>query len=79
MNYAVALATVACDSCGDIQPAHEMFELRYELVCAGCKADHDTKTHAAAVADFRWQSANWFQTSHIERMPFMSRLQFGGY
>ena len=43
MNYVPALSTLHCHSCGDEHPAEAMFEIRGDVVCAGCKEDHDSK------------------------------------
>ena len=67
-----------CHSCGDEHPIESMFEIRGEVVCATCKADHEAATMKADVAEFRALSLEWFKSSHLERQPFMLRNQFGG-
>ena len=62
MNYVSALSTVHCHSCGDEHPAEAMFELRGELVCATCMADHEAATAKADRVELGLLSRDWFKS-----------------
>lgn len=41
MNYAPALSTACCSSCGDEHPVAVLVLYRFELICPTCREDHD--------------------------------------
>lgn len=77
MNYVAANPLdPCCSSCGDSGPVESFVLYRFELICPACKEEHDKASAAQDAEQFRWMSHEWFRLSHLERLPFMHRINF---
>jgi hypothetical protein len=80
LNYVDDRTIPLCISCGTELTEREDQDLSGQA-CNACFRESEAKASAArqaeAADEFRWQSREWFRTSYLERLPLMTRNQFG--